>query len=57
MERFYYAQLDSDNICISIADLSEECNEENVIQIEFFDATLLGKKYNNGNWEVIENEG
>ena len=53
MERFYYAQLDSDNICISIADLSEECNEENVIQIEFFDVTLLGKKYNNGVWEEV----
>lgn len=51
--RYYYAQINSEGICIGIADLSGECTDSNVIQIEFFNVDILGKKYNNGVWEDV----
>lgn len=45
-----YAQLDNNNICIGISQLSGEVQSENMLQIEHYDTTLLGKKYENGKW-------
>lgn len=47
----FYAQIDNDNICICVSELSGEVNSNNLIPLETFDASLLGKKYNNGQWE------
>lgn len=48
---FYYAQLDENNICISVSQLSGEIESSNMILLESYDASLLGKKYINGVWE------
>ena len=51
-----YAQLNDEKICIGISDLSGEVVADNMINIDEFDTTLLGKKYNNGSWETVENK-
>ncbi len=48
---FYYAQLNENNICIGVSQLSGEVNAPNMILLENQDALLLGKKYNKGAWE------
>jgi len=48
---FYYAQLDENNICIGVSQLSGEVSETNMILLERYDMSLIGKKYNNGTWE------
>ena len=45
-----YAQLDSNNVCIGLSQLSGEVQAENMLQIEYYDTTLIGKKYENGVW-------
>lgn len=45
-----YAQLDSNDICIGISQLSGEVQKDNMLQIKEYDVTILGKKYENGNW-------
>jgi len=47
---FFYAQLDENNICIGISALSNEIDNDRMIQIseEQYSSLLLGKKYENG---------
>lgn len=49
----FYAQLDENSICIGVSQLSGEVNAPNMILLESYDASLLGKKYNNGTWEDV----
>lgn len=51
---FNYAQLNEENICIGISQLSGEVNLPNMILLDSYDISLLGKKYNNGEWVNIE---
>ena len=51
-----YAQLNEENICIGVSDLSGEVEADNMILLESFDVDILGKKYNNGEWEDVEQE-
>lgn len=51
--RYYYAQLNEDNICIGVSDLSSEVVRPDMIRIKTFDSTFMNKKYNNGLWEDI----
>lgn len=51
-----YAQLDENNIVIAITNLYEEIFEKNMIKINSYDISLLGKKYNNGDFEEIFEE-
>lgn len=50
---FYYAQLDENSICIGVSQLSGEVSETNMILLDRYDASLMGKKYNNGTWEDV----
>jgi len=45
-----YAQLNENNICIGISQLSGEVIAENMIEIESPDASFLWKKHENGTW-------
>lgn len=45
-----YAQLDNNNVCIGISQLSGEVQMENMLQIKSYDVTILGKKYEDGKW-------
>lgn len=49
-----YTQLDENSIVIGVSNLSNEVIQDNMIEIEEFDETLLGKKYNNGIFEEVE---
>ncbi|OUQ56241.1 hypothetical protein B5E58_11240 [Tyzzerella sp. An114] len=51
---FYYAQINEENICVGVSNLSSEVVADNMIIIDTMDTNLLGKKYNNGNWEAVE---
>lgn len=51
---FYYAQINEENICVGVSDLSGEVSADNMIRIEEMNVDLLGKKYNSGNWETVE---
>ena len=51
---FYYAELDENNICKAVSELVGEVIKNTMIRIDSFDMSLLGKKYNNGEWLEIE---
>ena len=51
-----YAQLNEENICVGVSDLSGEVEADNMILLESFDVDILGKKYNNGEWEELHQE-
>lgn len=50
---FYYAQIDENNICIGVSQLSGEVNVPNMISVDSLDGRLMGKRYHNGGWEDI----
>ena len=50
-----YAQINEENICTVISDTeSAEAVKPNLIPIDTYDVSLLGKRYNNGIWEDVE---
>lgn len=50
----FYAQLNDDNICVSVSQVNNKVETENMIEIRDYNTSLLGKKYNNGVWEDIK---
>lgn len=52
----FYAQLNDVNICVSVSKLNKEVESNNMIMIDTYNESLLGKKYNNGIWEDVETE-
>lgn len=56
MNQFVYAQLDEENICVSVSQLSGEVIQDDMIELNSYDASLLGKRYNNGAWEEVARE-
>ena len=50
---YFYAQIDENNICIAVSDLSGKVTADNMLRLETYDTSLLGKKYNNGVWEEV----
>lgn len=51
---FNYAQLNEENICIGISQLSGEVHSPRMILLENQEVSLLGKKYNKGVWDEVE---
>lgn len=51
--KYYYAQIDENNICIAVSDLSGKVTADNMLRLETYDTSLLGKKYNNSVWEEV----
>ncbi|MCI1999544.1 MAG: hypothetical protein LKJ75_02615 [Clostridia bacterium] len=49
----FYAEINSNNICSSVLETPNEITKDTMIQIDSYDASLLGKKYNNGTWEDV----
>ena len=56
INEFFYAQINEENICVGISSLSGEVIDEKFIEIESYDLSILGKKYNNGVWEEVPKE-
>ena len=55
-EVFYYAQINEDNICMLVGKYPYKVDMENMIELESYDTNLLGCKYENGAWSVVERE-
>ena len=57
---WYYAQLNSNNVCCAISDFPAPVTDESflssVIELEYYDVSLIGKIYNNGVWENAPQE-
>lgn len=51
-----YAQINEENICVGVSQLSGEVDSPLLIPIAEFDSSVIGKKYNNGVWEEVEPE-
>lgn len=49
---YFYAQLEENNICIGISQLSGEVTADNMIQIDTFDQDKLWRKYENNTWST-----
>lgn len=52
----FYAQLNNDNICVAVSQLSGKVSHSNMIRLSTFDTTIMGKKYNDGIWEDVDVE-
>ena len=50
MDLYYYAQIDENGKCYAVSQLSEEILTDNLIRIDSYDETLLGRQYGNGEW-------
>nr|DAL92535.1 MAG TPA: hypothetical protein [Caudoviricetes sp.] len=48
-----YAQINEDKICVGISNLSENKKSEDMILLDRFDISLLGKKWNGTSWEDV----
>jgi len=48
----FYAQLNENNICIGISQLSGDVIQSNMIEIQSFDNDKLWRKYENEAWSV-----
>lgn len=49
----FYAQLNEENICIGISQLSGEVKAENMIELDGYDTPLLGKRWTRQGWEEV----
>lgn len=54
-QSYYYAQIDENNICVGVSDLSGEVNTDNMIRLDTYDLAVMGKKYEDGTWLEVEN--
>ena len=48
-----YAQINDENICMAVSNLSGEVSADNLIPLEVFDASILGKKWTGDGWEDV----
>lgn len=47
-----YAEIDGENVCYAVSDMGKiEVTNPKLIPLDFFDTSVIGKKYNNGIWE------
>ncbi len=54
---YLYAQLDENNVCVGLSQLSGEVIRPNMIRLnenEFINGDLFGKQYVNGEWLTID---
>lgn len=52
-EIYYYAQIDDDGICMGVSQLSGVVDKPNMIELESYDTSLMGKIWTGTEW--IEN--
>lgn len=51
--RYYYAQIDDNNICVGVSDLSGPVEADNMIQLDTYDTSVQGKMWTGSEW--VEN--
>lgn len=47
---FYYAQINENNICVAVSQLSEIVEKSNMIQINEYDENFIFRKYEDSQW-------
>lgn len=47
---YFYAQLNENNICIGVSQLSGEVDAPNMVRIPSFDPDYIWRKYEDGQW-------
>lgn len=52
----YYAEINEGGICTAVSALKGIVKKETLIEIDSFDISLVGKKYNGCAWEEIPKE-
>lgn len=52
-EIHYYAQIDDDSICMGVSQLSGVVDKPNMIELESYDTSLMGKMWTGSEW--VEN--
>ena len=50
---YIYAQLNQDNICVGLSQLSGEVKADNMVLLEDYDISIAGKKYEDEIWVEI----
>jgi hypothetical protein len=50
MEPFYYAQISINNQCYAVTQTAGEINQQDMIRIDSYDLSLLGKTWQDGQW-------
>ena len=51
---YIYAELDENNICYAVSQLSGGVIADTMIPLETYDTSLLGKRYEDGEWVEVE---
>ena len=52
---YYYAQIDDDGICCGVSQLSGIVEHDNMIQLESYDMSLMGKLWTGTEWNENPN--
>jgi len=52
-ENIPYAQIGDDGICFAVSSLSGIVEDPHLIQLEIYDESLLGKRYEDGIWQEV----
>ena len=53
VKNMFYAQINENNICQAVSDLTEKVHDVRLVPIGFMDVELIGKKYENGEWVEV----
>ena len=53
---YIYAQLNENNICVGVSQLTGEVIASNMILLEEYDTSIGGKKYEDGKWIEMPKE-
>jgi len=50
MQPFYYAQINSASICYAVTQTAGEITQSDMIPVDSYDTTLLGKEWTESGW-------
>ena len=53
-KHYFYAEINENNICHSLLSTPKITEAENMIEVDSYDMSLIGKKYENGIWKDTE---
>ena len=46
----YYAQLDVQNVCVGVSQLAGVVDSDNLVELDSYDISVLGKLWQSGKW-------
>lgn len=49
-----YAEIDNNNVCYAVSDMTKPINKPTLIRINGSPTDYLGKKWNGNEWEAVE---